>query len=145
MKLKGRWYITLYGAENEVKEYREGNNVIATAGVSALVEFLRAATSGPTTNTFRYVAVGSGTAAEAATDLALADELARHTATVSALSAGIYRLTATFVCGTATGAISEYGTFNSSAAGTLLNRDVEAVVNKGANDDLVVTTEITFT
>jgi len=145
MKLNGRWYVTLYGPKNEIKEYREGNNAIATAGVSALVEFLRAATSGATTNTFRYVAVGSGTAGESAADTALADELARHTATVSAISAGIYRLTATFVCGTISGAVSEYGTFDSSTAGTMLNRDTEAVINVTASDDLVVTTEITFT
>jgi hypothetical protein len=49
------------------------------------------------------------------------------------------------VCGTISGAVSEYGTFDSSSAGTMLNRDTEAVINVTASDDLVVTTEITFT
>lgn len=144
MKIEGRWFVTLYGPENEVKQYREGKNVITTAGVSALVEFLRAATSGPTTNTFRYLAVGADITSQTAADTALGSELARHTATVSAVTGGIYRLTATYVCGTGTGAITEYGVFNSSAAGDMLSRDTELVINKGANDDLVVATEITF-
>jgi hypothetical protein len=53
-------------------------------------------------------------------------------------------VTATFASGVGTGAIVEYGLFSSSTGGTMFSRDTEAVINKGANDTLVVTTEVTI-
>ena len=144
MKLTGRWFQTLYGPNDEIKDFRQGQNVITTAGVSAVAVFLNSAVAAPTTFTFRYVAIGTDSTAESAADTALGTELTRHTGTVSNVTGAIYRVTATFPSGTGTGAIVEYGLFDSNTAGTMLSRDTEAVVNKGANDDLVVTTEITL-
>ncbi len=144
LKVKGRWFISLYGPDNELKQYEENDNVITLNGLSGLVSHMVEATAAATTFTFRYVAIGTDATGEANTDTALGTELTRHTATVSHGSNGIYRLTATFPSGTGTGAIAEYGVLDSNAAGTLFSRDTAAVVNKGANDDLVVTTEITF-
>ena len=144
IKVKGRWFISLYGPENEEKEKIEGDNVITLNGLSGLVSHLVSATAAATTFTFRYIAIGTDSTGEANTDTALGGELARHTATVSHGSNGIYRVTATFPSGTGTGAIAEYGLLDSNTAGTLFSRDTEAVVNKGANDELTVTTEVTF-
>jgi hypothetical protein len=145
MKLKGRWFITLYNGD-QVKDYREGDNVIVTDGKSFLAQFLNSAAAAASTFTMRYIAIGTGTGAEAAADAALGTEAARATTgTVSAVSGAIYQVTATFASGVGTGAITEYGLFStaSATAGTMFSRDLEDVINKGANDTLTVTTQIT--
>lgn len=142
--LTGRWYITLYGAPNEIKAQVSGKNVITENGLSYLASFLNSAAGAASTFTMQYVAIGTDSTAEAASNTALGTESARHTGTASYASDAIYRVTATFASGTGTGAIVEYGLFSSNTAGTMLSRDTEAVINKGANDTLVVTTEITL-
>lgn len=142
--LKGRWFVTLYGAENEVKDYKEGDNVITENGLSFLASFLNSAAASASTFQMKHIAVGTDSTGESSTDTSLGTELARTTATVSYVSDAVYRATATFVSGSGTGAIVEYGLFSSSSAGTMMSRDTEAVINKGADDILIVTTEITF-
>lgn len=142
LTLKGRWYISLYGPDGQLKEEREGPNVIATNGKEMLVQFLTSAISSAT-NTFRYIAIGTDSTAEAAANTALGTESSRHTGTVSYVSNQIYQVKATFATGSGTGNIREYGLFNSSSGGTMLSRDVEAGVDKGANDTLTCTLQIT--
>ena len=142
VQIKGRWYVTLYG-ENGIVE-REGDNVITTNALDFLANFLNSAAAAASTFSMRYVAIGTDSTSESAANTTLGVELARTTGTVSYSSSAIYRVTATFPSGTGTGAIVEYGLFSSSTGGTMFNRDVESVINKGANDVLVVTTEVTF-
>lgn len=144
MVLKGKWYVTLYGPEGEVKDYREGHNVVCTNGKEFLASFLYSAAAAASTFTMRYIAIGSGTTGEQATDTALEDELSRNTGTVSYVSGQIYRVIATFATGSGTGAISEYGILDSNAAGTMLNRDTELVINKCAADVLTVICDLTL-
>jgi len=144
MKLKGHWYISLYGPDGNLKDYREGNNVITDDGTSFVAAFLNSAAAAASTFTMNYVAVGTDSTAEASTDTDLGGELARVLATMSNVAGSIYRLTASFLSGTGTGAITEFGVFDSSSAGTMLSRDTEDVINKGANDDLIVVTDITI-
>jgi hypothetical protein len=142
--LTGRWYITLYGQDGEQKDYRAGKNVITTNGLDWLASFLNSAAATASTFTQRYVAIGTDSTAEAASNTALGTESARHTGTVSYVSNAIYRVTATFASGVGTGAIVEYGLLSSNTAGTMLSRDTESVINKGADDVLTVITEITL-
>ncbi len=145
MKLKGKWFITLYSGDT-IKDYREGDNVITTDGKSFLAQFLNSAATAAATFTMRYIAIGTGTGAELAANTALGTEAARATTgTVAAASGAIYSVTATFASGTGTGAITEFGLFDtaSASAGTMFSRDLEDVINKGANDTLTVTTQIT--
>jgi hypothetical protein len=144
MKLTGKWWATLYGAPNEIKQSIHGKNVIVDAGKQFLVNYLGSAAAAASTFTMRYVAIGTGNTAEAASNTALATELCRVSGTVSTAT-NIYRLVATFGSGIGTGGIYEYGVFSTitSGAGTMFSRDVEALISKGANDSLVVTTEIT--
>lgn len=144
LKLEGKWYMTLYGPDGDVKQKVSGINTITTGGLSALVQHLASAVAAATTFTSRYIAIGSDNTAETAADTALGTELARHTGTVSQVDGGIYRVTATFPSGTGTGNVYEYGLLDSNTAGTLFSRDTEGLVTKGANDDLVVITEITY-
>jgi len=145
MKVEGQWWMTLYGAPGEIKEQRHGHNVVVTTGHQFLADFLASAAAAASTFTMRYIAIGSDSTAEAASNTALGTELARVSATVSAATA-IYRLTATYASGIGTGNIYEYGVFSTitSGAGTMFSRDVEGLITKSANDQLVVTTEITI-
>jgi len=142
--IEGRWYITLYGADGVQKDYREGKNVITTNGLDFLASFLNSAAAAASTFTQRYVAIGTDSTAEAASNTALGTEAARHTGIVSYVSDAIYKVTATFASGLGTGAIVEYGLLSSNTNGTMFSRDTESVINKGADDVLTVTTEITL-
>lgn len=140
----GHWYITNYDENGSIKQQISGKNVITTVGLEFLASFLNSAALAASTFTCRYVAIGTDSTAEAAANTSLGIEAARTTGTVSYASGAIYRVTATFASGVGTGAIVEYGLFSSSTGGTMFSRDTEAVINKGANDTLVVTTEVTI-
>lgn len=144
IKFKGKWFIRLYGPDLELKEERHGENVITDNGLEFVASFLNSAAAAASTFTCRYVAIGSDATAEAASNTALGTELSRTTGTVSYVSNAMYRVTGTFAAGSGTGAVVEFALFSSNTAGTLLNRDTESVINKGAADTLVVQTDITL-
>jgi len=147
MVLKGRFKATLESG-GKVKQVVEGPNVVCTNGKEFLASFLNSAAAAAATFTCKYMGIGTDATAEAAANTTLGTELARTTGTVSYVSNQIFQVTATFVSGTGTGAIVEYGVFSSSATGagsnTMLSRDVEAVINKGANDSLTVVYQLTI-
>lgn len=143
-QLVGKFFIELYGPDGDLIDYREGQNVVCTNGKEALASLLNAAAAAATTNTFRYIAIGSDSTAEAAANTALGTELSRHTGTVSYVSNQIYQVKATFATGSGTGSVVEYGLMNSNTGGTMLSRDTESAVNKGANDTLTVTYQLTI-
>ena len=144
MTLKGRWKVVLTGPDGEVKDYREGNNVVCTNGKEFLASFLASAAAAAATFTMKYVAIGTDATAEAAANTALGTETARHTGTVSYVSNQVYRVTATFGTGVGTGTIVEYGLLSTSSGGTLLSRDTEAAIAKGANDTLTAVVNLTI-
>jgi hypothetical protein len=144
-KIVGHWYITLQDENGNIKQQLSGKNVITTVGLEFLASFMYSAAVAASTFTCKYIAIGTDSTAEAAANTALGIEAARTTGTVSYVSNAVYRCTATFTSGVGTGAIVEYGLFSSSTGGTMFSRDTEAVVNKGANDTLTVTTEVTIT
>lgn len=141
--LKGRWHMRLYRGDELVQDVA-GNNVVCTNGKEFLASFLNSAAAAAATFTMKYVGLGTDSTGEDAANTALGTEIARHTGTVSYVSGQIYQVTATFASGLGTGAIVEYGLFSSSANGTMLTRDTEAVINKGANDTLIVVHQVTL-
>lgn len=144
IKMKGQYFITLYGPNGELKEKRDGPNVVTTVGKEFLASFLYSSAVAPATFTAKYLAIGTNSVAESASDTGLGTEVARQTGTASYISGQIFQIIGTFAAGTGTGAITEYGLYSSSSAGTLLSRDVESVINKGAGDTLAVTYQLTF-
>lgn len=142
--LKGKYFVTLYGPDGKPKEHRSGDNVVTTVGKEWLASFLASAAAAAATMTAKYCAIGSDATGEAAANTALGTELARQTGTVSYVSGGIMQVTATFAAGTGTGTIYEYGLFSSSTGGTLVSRDTEALITKGASDTLAVTYQMTL-
>lgn len=143
MRVFGKWTIELHSGD-ELKQRIVGTNVVCTNGKEFLASFLNSAAAAAATFTMRYVAIGTDSTAEAAANTALGTEVARHTGTVSYVSNQIYQVKATYPSGTGTGAIVEYGLFSSSSAGTMLCRDTESVINKGSNDTLTATLQITI-
>jgi hypothetical protein len=143
-KLRGEWEMELRGPDGKIKQVVRGTNVVCTNGKAWLTSFLASASLAPTTFTAIYIGIGSGTTPETASDTGLVSELARQTGVASPVTGGIYQVVATFATGSGTGAITEYGLFNSNSAGTMLARDTETVINKGASDTLTVTAQITF-
>jgi len=144
VKFSGRYITTVYGPGGEVKQHLVGQNVVCTNGKEWLARFLASAAVAASTFTARYIAVGTGTGAESAADIAMGTEIARQTATASYVSNQMYQLTCTFATNSAVGAITEYGLFTSSAAGTLISRDSELAINVGASDTLKVIYQLTL-
>jgi hypothetical protein len=142
VKLVGKWKAVLERG-HDIIETREGYNVITTSGLHALADYLCSAAASATRNPFYFVAIGSDSTTEAASDVALGTELSRHTGVVTAFTA-VYQVTATFASGSGTGNIYEYGLFNANSGGKMLSRDTEGLITKGANDTLTVTAQITL-
>lgn len=143
VKMRGKWFVYLYGPDGQLKDSREGINVVTTVGKEFLASFLNSAVAGASTFTGRYVAIGTNSTAEAVGDTGLGTEVSRHTGTASYISGQIFQVRATFATGSGTGAIVEYGLLSSNTAGTLIARDTESAINKGANDTLTVICQLT--
>lgn len=144
LKLKGKYFVYLYGPDGTLKDSKYGDNVVTTVGKEFLASFLYSAAAAASTFTAKYIAVGAGTSGEAAGDTALGSELARQTGTASYISGQIFQVTATFAAGTGTGTVTEYGLLSTATAGTLISRDVEAAISKGASDVLTVVYQLTL-
>ena len=144
VKLRGQFTAVVRGADGEIKQRVEGPNVVCTNGLEWLASFFSSAAATASTNTMRYLAVGTDSTSEAVGNTALGIEVGRHTGTVSYISNAIYQVKATFAAGSATGAIVEYGIFSSNTGGTMLNRTTQSVINVGASDTLEVTAQVTL-
>ena len=144
VKLVGFYTAQLFGPDGKLKKEIIGKNVVCTNGKEWLASLLYSCALAAATNTAKYIAIGSDSTAEAASNTALGTELARHTGTVSYVSNQIYQVKATFATGSGTGSIYEYGLLTSNTAGTLISRDTEALITKGANDTLTVTYQLTL-
>lgn len=129
----------------EVIEY---DNLVVTAGKTALATLLSGAGAG---NTWApYMGFGTSTVAAAAGDTALGTELttatytgyARKSNTITNPSAGQVQFQASITGGAAT--ISEAGLFSASTVGTLVAHQVFTGVPLASSDTLQVTWTITF-
>lgn len=143
VKMKGEWFIYLYGPNGELKDKKQGFNVVTTVGKEFMASFLYSSVVAASTFTGRYIGIGTSTTPEAVGDTALGTEASRTTGTASYISGQIFQVKGTFATGSGTGAITEYGLFSSSSAGTLIARDTESAINKGANDTLTVICQLT--
>jgi hypothetical protein len=121
---------------------RVKDNLIVDAGFSFVAQAIGASSGRP--GVMSHIAVGTGVTAAAPGNTALQTEIARKAATFShTVGTKVFQFEATFNPGEATGAITEAGVLNASSDGTLLDRVVFAVINKGADDTL--TQRFTFT
>jgi len=141
LKLKGRLNIVLFDESGNVKDEREVDNLVVTAGLTFIASRMTAATAG----VMSHMALGTGTTAASAgqTDLvSIAGSRVAITGATPGSTNVVY--TATFAAGVSTGAITEAGIFNAATAGTMLCRTVFSVVNKAAGDSMAITWTITL-
>ena len=125
-------------------DYYWRKNIVTNVGLAAIVRLIGA---GLTEDKFGYLAIGTGTTAEAATDTALQAEIKRKTATVSQTTTTITGDTCLFEAtfssaDTLSGShnVSETGVFNAATGGILLARKVFSAVpvNWDAGDTLTI-------
>jgi hypothetical protein len=125
-------------------DYYWRKNIITNAGIAEMIRLIFAGLTG---TKFGYIAIGTGTTAESATDTALGYEIKRKSATVTQTTTTVTGdtalLTATFSKAdglTGTSAVTEAGVFNASSGGVLLARKVFTAVNVNwdAGDSLTI-------
>lgn len=123
-----------------LQETREIKNLIVQTGKIFIANRMLDGNQSP----MSHMAVGVGVATPVSTDETLQTELQRVALVSSANADNVNTYVATFAAGVATGALTEAGIFNSASSGTMLSRTTFAVVNKGANDSITITWNITI-
>lgn len=128
----------------EVDDFYWRKNIITDVGLAAII---RLVFSGLSESKFGYLAIGTGTTSESASDTALEAEIARKAATVTQTTTSITDdtalLEATFSSAdglTGSDNVSETGIFNAASGGILLARKVFSAVpiNWDAGDTLTI-------
>jgi len=126
------------------------SNLITNVGMATVPALL---TGGTSYGVYKFVAVGTGTNAAAATDVTLQAEtisigMNRGTATVTSTTTDVTNDTAQLVLAftiTGTAAVTESGVFNQGGAanvGTMLARQVFSAINVVSGDTLTLTWKI---
>lgn len=142
LKITGKIKFELRNENGDVKEVREINNTVVTAGKNFLAAWLAAASQAG--KFMEYISLGTGTNAASSADTTLQTELATRVAGTLTSSTNVWQNIAVFGAGVNTGAITEAGVFSASTAGTLLARQTFSVINKAAGDSLQITWQITL-
>lgn len=128
----------------EVIDRRVEKNIVVNAGKAGVASRINGDGAAAV---FNYVAIGTGSAAAAATDTTLGTEIAadggqRATATVSRITTTVTNDTAKWLITynfTGSYAVTESGIFNAASAGTMLARRVFAAINVASGDSIQIT------
>lgn len=138
IKVTGAVSIKLFDKNGQLKDDRQIKNLVVAAGKT----FIAARMVG-TPNEMSHMAIGASSTAADAADTALGSELGRVALASETSSGAVVTYTATFPAGTGTGAVVEAGILNAGSGGTMLCRTTFAVVNKGVDDVMSITWQIT--
>lgn len=138
LKVTGALSVVVTDKNGVVKDRRDIKNLVVTDGK----EFIAARMVG-TPAEMSHMAVGAGTTAAAAGNSALESELGRVALASDTVSGAVVTYTASFPPATGTGAVTEAGILNAGTGGTMLCRTVFSVVNKGVDDAMTITWQIT--
>ena len=138
LKVTGAVAIKVFDKNGNIKQEQLIKNLVVSTGK----EFIASRMVGTPTE-MSHMAVGAGTSSASAGDTALGSELGRVALATDTSSGAVVTYTANFPAGTGTGAVTEAGIFNAASGGTMLCRTVFAVVNKGVDDGMSITWQIT--
>lgn len=146
VKIRGNVTIRKLDAAGEVLDEQTFHNIVVNGGKAAIAGLIIG-----TGTAYGYIAIGTGTTAEAATDTAMEVEIARKVATTSQVTTTVTNDTAhfeaTFGSGdglTGTSAVTEYGLFDAATAGTMLAHVIKPAKNMDwdAGEQLQVTWDV---
>lgn len=142
IKVRGDVRVELFNVDGMPKEGRDVFNLVVDTGLSFIISRMKDTSKG----VMSHMALGAGTTAAAAGQTDLTSILGSRQALDSTTIGGAGKqitYVATFGAGVGTGAVTEAGIFNASSAGDMLSRVVFPVVNKGANDTMIITWTLT--
>lgn len=142
IQVTGKINFKLFDAQGNLKDERNINNTVVTAGKNYLATWLAAASQAG--YFMQYIALGTGSTAAAIGQTTLDVETGTRVAGTLSSASNVWQNVAAFGPGVSTGAITESGIFSAAAAGTMLARQTFAVINKAAGDSLQVTWSITL-
>lgn len=137
---KGELSIDIIGPDGNTKERIYINNLVVQTGRDYIAQRLISDSDGPMT----HMAVGTSNNAAALGDIGLGTELTRQAFDSATRVANVTTFVTTYAPGTATGALTEAGIFNDVSAGIMLCRTEFNVVNKAADDTMVITWTVTI-
>jgi hypothetical protein len=140
IKVSGRLQIRVFDENGTLKDERDLNNLVVTAGKG----FIASRMVGTASPVMSHMAIGSNSTAPVVGDTALGGELGRASLTSGTATGAVATYIATFNAGIGSGAVTEAGILNSGTGGTMLCRTVFPVVNKGASDTMTVTWTVTI-
>jgi len=141
LKLRGDVALVLKDKNGNIKETREINNLVVSAGLT----FICSRMAGTSAGVMSHMALGSGTTAASAGQTDLVSILgSREALDSTSASSNTITFVSSFEAAEGTGAVTEAGVFNAASSGTMLCRTVFAVVNKQADDTMSVTWTITL-
>lgn len=142
IKLRGDVTVQLFDKDGNVKDTRQIKNLVVANGKTFIAaSMLKTNTNSPAA--MSHMAIGADNTAAASGNTALGSELGRVSLSSATSSGAVATYVASFPAGTGTGAVVEAGILNGASGGTLLCRTVFAVVNKGADDTMAITWQIT--
>ena len=142
LTVKGHIKFEVIGPDGKIKEVKEIDNLVVTAGKNYLATWLAAASQSG--KFMSYIGVGTGVTAATSGDTDLETPLATRVQGTLSASTNVWQNQASFGPGVDTGAITEAGLFSASTSGTLFARQVFSAINKGAGDTLVITWQVTL-
>ncbi len=140
LKLKGKAKVQELDQDGNVVSEEEKENVITDDGAGVIAQLIGA----KTVDDFEYMAIGSGTSAEGASDSSLGSEQDRSDSITSSVNGKEVEWVYTFLAGAGKSAITELGMFNdpSDESGTMMNR-LTFAAKDNENNDLRITYTLT--
>ncbi len=129
--------ITLRDEFGNIKEQRKVWNTVTSAGKNGIADQLLAS---PTIGVPTHMAVGTGTPSATA----LGTETDRNALTSKTRSTNVVTFVGDWAAGDATAALTEAGVFNAASSGDMYLSTSFSVINKGANDTLNISWDLTI-
>lgn len=143
LKATGKVRIVKTNAQGVTVQDFEVPNLVVTTGKNFIASsMIKTTTNSPAAMT--HMGIGTGATSPSAADSALGTQTGRVSLSGNTVSTNTITYTASFPAGTGDGAITEAGIFNASSGGTMLCRTTFAEINKGADDALAVSWEVTI-
>ena len=134
LTLKGHLSIAING-----EVVKKVPNLVVTTGKNYVASRMKDTTK----SAMSHMEIGTNTSAPAAGNTVLGSAAHRQALTSTTVSNNVVTYVASFAAGDGTGAITEAGLFNAASGGDMLCRTTFSVVNKGSQDSMTITWEVT--